>query len=65
MLAYPKNSLPGKGNLSNLEQQNYSTLCFMIPHGKAGPAWFMSKIKSNFFPSNNKRFSKTFHLVKI
>ena len=45
MLAYPKNSLPGKGNLSNLEQ-NYSTLCFMIPHGKAGPAWFMSKINS-------------------
>ena len=64
MLAEPKNYLPGKGNLSNLDQ-NYPTLCFMIPHEKAGPAWFMSKIKSNFLPRNYKRLSKAFHLVKI
>ena len=38
MLAEPKNSLPGKGNLSNLDQ-NYPTLCLMITHEKAGPAW--------------------------
>ena len=53
----------GKGNLSNLDQ-NYPTLCFMIPHEKAGPAWFMSKQGCFFYETIYKNI-KTMQTADI